>query len=256
MTLFSTTFPVSDPHGTVVVVHGLGEHSGRHAAVIDALNRARWSVVAYDQRGHGRSPGKRGAVPHAGALLDDLAHVVDGVATKKLVLFGHSMGGTVAARFVAEAIRPVHALILSSPALKRPLGLVDRIRLAAGNVLAPNVPVNNGLDATKISHDPEVVRAYRTDPLVHDRITPRLARFILESGVLVRAKAKEWRVPTLLLWAGDDRLVDPKGSRELAWNAPQGVLTAREFPALYHEIFNENDPAVFETMLEWLKRVQ
>ena len=256
MTLFTTTFPVPDPHGTIVVVHGLGEHSGRYAHVIGALNRARWSVVAYDQRGHGRSPGKRGAVPHADALLDDLAHIVDGIDAKKLVLFGHSMGGTVAARFVAGGVRPVHALILSSPALKRPLGLVDRIRLAVGNVLAPNLPVNNGLDATKISHDPEVVRAYKADPLVHDRITPRLARFILESGVLVRAKAKSWRVPTLLLYTGDDRLVDPKGSRELAWNAPQDVLTAREFAGLYHEIFNERDPSVLGTMLEWLKRVQ
>jgi alpha-beta hydrolase superfamily lysophospholipase len=252
--LHITTMPVPSPRGTVVLVHGLGEHSGRYPHVIQALNRASFSVVAYDQRGHGRSPGKRGALPSDNALLDDLAQIFD--AARANILLGHSMGGAVAARFVADAVRPVDFLILSSPALRRTLGLVDRLKLAAGSAIAPNTAVSNGLDATKISHDPAVVSAYKTDPLNHDRITPRLARFILDSGAIVRAKAREWRVPTLLMWAGDDHLVDPRGSRELAWNAPEGVITAKEFPGLYHEIFNENDPHVFDTMLSWLERVQ
>lgn len=254
--LYITTMPVPAPRGTVILVHGLGEHSGRYAHVIQALNRASFSVVAYDQRGHGRSPGKRGSVPTDTALLDDLARIFDTVQTKNRILLGHSMGGAVAARFVADAVRPVDFLILSSPALRRTLGIADRMKLAAGNAIAPNAAVSNGLDPTKISHDPAVVSAYKTDPLNHDRITPRLARFILDSGAIVRGKAREWRVPTLLMWAGDDHLVDPRGSRELAWNAPEGVIVAKEFPTLYHEIFNENDPHVFDTMLSWLERVQ
>jgi alpha-beta hydrolase superfamily lysophospholipase len=254
--LYTATHPVPAPRGTVVLVHGLGEHSGRYGHVIDALNRANFSVVTYDQRGHGRTPGKRGAIPTDTALLDDLAQILDTVTTKNRILLGHSMGGAVAARFVAENVRPVDSLILSSPALKRPLGLIDRMKLAAGSAIAPDLPVNNGLDATKVSHDPKVVDAYLKDPLNHDRITPRLARFILDSGVLVRARARDWRVPTLLMWAGDDHLVDPRGSRELAWNAPEGVITAKELPGLYHEIFNENDPDVFDTMVSWLERVQ
>ena len=251
-----TTHPVPDDRGTVVIVHGLGEHSGRYAHVVEALNRARWSVVTYDHRGHGRSPGKRGAIPHADALLDDLAQILDGIHTNKLLLLGHSMGGAVAARFVAEERRKVDALILSSPALRNELKLFDRIRLMIGLAIASNVALSNGLDPLKISHDPEVIRAYRSDPLVHHRITPRLARFIIDSGAFVRARARTWHVPTLLMWAGDDHLVDPRGSRELAWNAPEGVITAREFPALYHEIFNENEQSVFDTMREWLDRVQ
>src|SRR5215213_7879284 len=121
--LHTTTAPVPHPHGTVVLVHGIGEHSGRYAHVIDALNRAGWSVFAYDQRGHGRSPGVRGVLPHPEALLDDLARVLDGIHANKLVLLGHSMGGAVAARFVAEERRKVDALVLSSPALKNRLKL-------------------------------------------------------------------------------------------------------------------------------------
>ena len=254
--LHTTTFPVENERGTVVIVHGLGEHSGRYAHVVEALNRAGWSVVTYDQRGHGRSPGKRGALPYDLALLDDLARILDGTHATKRILLGHSMGGAVAARFVAEERGEVDALILSSPALKRGLKLIERIKLAVAGLVAPNVALNNGLDATKISHLPEVVHAYQTDPLNHDRVTPRLVKFILESGHVARARAKSWRVPTLLLWAGDDRLVDADGSRELARNAPRELVTAREFPGLYHEIFNEGDPGVIDAVTDWLNRVQ
>lgn len=253
--LHTTTFPIDDERGTVVIVHGLGEHSGRYAHVIDALNRARWSVVAYDHRGHGRSPGKRGALPHDDALLDDLGRVLDRVHDQRRILLGHSMGGAIAARFVAEERRKVDALMLSSPALSAGLSLGDRIKLAVAGVIAPDVALSNGLDATKVSHREEVVRAYQTDPLNHDRITPRLAKFILESGRIARAHARQWRVPTLLMWAGDDRLVDPEGSREFARNAPRDVVTSRELPGLYHEIFNEAEPVVFETMLAWLREL-
>jgi alpha-beta hydrolase superfamily lysophospholipase len=252
--LHATTAPVPDAHGTVVVVHGLGEHSGRYAHVIDALNRAQWTVVAYDQRGFGRSPGARGALPHENVLLDDLAQILDRVRTKKRVLLGHSMGGAVAARFVADDVRNVDALILSSPALKRGLNLAERLKLKIGELVAPNHAIRNGLDPAKVSHDPAVVKAYIDDPLNHDLITPRLARFILDSGNIVRARAKQWRVATLLMWAGDDYLVDANGSREFGKNAPEDIVTTREFPGLYHEIFNEREPAVFETMRKWLAR--
>lgn len=248
--------PVAEPRGTFVLVHGLGEHSGRYAHVIDALRRARFSVVAYDQRGHGRSPGARGALPHPDTLLTDLADVIDAASVHgKLLLFGHSMGGAVAARFVAESRRKVDGLVLSSPAFDAGLGILDRLRLAIGNVLTPNLAVRNGLDATKISHDPRVVDAYRNDPLVHDRVTPRLARFIVDAGAFVRERAAQWTVPTLLLWAGDDHLVDANGSRAFAAAAPRAIVTAHELPGLYHEIFNESEPArsqVFGLLADWL----
>ena len=253
--LYATTAPVPDAHGTVVIVHGLGEHSGRYRQVVDALNRARWSVVAYDQRGFGRSPGARGALPHKNALLDDLAHILDRVHAKKRVLLGHSMGGAVAARFVADEVRTVDALILSSPALRRGLNFAERLKLTIGELVAPNHAIGNGLDPTKGSHDPAVVKAYIDDPLNHGLVTPRLVRFILDSGNVVRARAKQWRIPTLLMYAGDDYLVDANGSRAFAKNAPENIVTAREFPGLYHEIFNEREAAVFATMRNWLAQI-
>jgi alpha-beta hydrolase superfamily lysophospholipase len=119
--------------------------------------------------------------------------------------------------------------------------------------IAPNLRVGNGLNANYLSHDPAVVAAYRADPLVHDRISARLALFIAQAGAQTRALAAQWTVPTLLMYAGQDRLVNPQGSRSFAQHAPALVLTSQCFEDLYHEIFNELDAApVLTTLQQWL----
>jgi len=98
-----------------------------------------------------------------------------------------------------------------------------------------------------------VVAAYRDDPLVHDRIAPRLVRFLADAGPAVRALAPRWQVPTLLLYAGSDRLVVPAGSAAFAAAAPADVVTARAFAPLFHEIFNEPErDEVLAVLAAWL----
>ena len=252
--------------GTVLIVHGLGEHIGRYAHVAARLNAAGWTVAGHDQRGHGASEGARGALAHADSLLRDLALVIDAVRAAHpgpLMVLGHSLGGLVAARFVAGGVTPsagerewhraVDALVLSSPALNAGMSSAQRLLLAATAPLTPNLAVGNGLEAEWLSHDPAVVQAYRDDPLVHDRITPRLAQFIVDAGTVVQQRAAQWNVPTLLIYAGADRCVAPAGSRTFAAAAPAGLMTAREWPALFHEIFNEPErDEVLGVLVEWL----
>ena len=217
---------------------------------------------AYDQYGHGASEGPRGGLPTATRLLDDLALVVDHTratvaAGHPLLLLGHSMGGLVAARFAALQRRPVDALVLSSPALDPGLNPVQKLLVAVLPSLLPNLRVGNGLDARLISHDPAVMAAYQSDPLVHDRIAARLARFISDDSAAVRAAAPGWTLPTLLLYAGADKLVNPAGSRAFAAAAPAQVLTSQCFESLYHEIFNEAEPGrsqVLAALRGWLDR--
>jgi alpha-beta hydrolase superfamily lysophospholipase len=115
------------------------------------------------------------------------------------------------------------------------------------------VAVATGLQAAWISRDPAVVAEYEADPLVHDRITPRLARFILAAGRIARRRATRWVVPTLLMWAGADRCVAPRGSRDFARGAPLQRVKAREFAGLFHEIFNEPErDEVAAELLAWL----
>ena len=262
--LFRRDWPSRDARGTIVIVHGLGEHIGRYAHVAASLNGRGWSVVGYDHRGHGASPGARGVLGAGDDLLVDLASVVDAVRAETsgpLVLLGHSLGGLVAARFVAgglETSRPawqrdVDALVLSSPVLDTDMTLMQSQLLAVFGRLAPNLAVANGIKPRWISRDAAVVAAYVADPLVHDRIAPRLARFIVDGGPAVRALAPRWKVPTLLLYAGSDRCVMPAGSAAFAAAAPASVVTAREFPTLFHEIFNEPEQAeVLSVLGAWL----
>ena len=249
--------------GVVLMVHGLGEHAGRYDHVANALSNWGFEVCAYDQRGHGESTGLPGVIPTPGALLDDLADVLDETRQQypklPLILLGHSLGGLVASRFVSLTIRKVDALVLSSPALDAGLGVFQKLLLKVLPGIAPNLRVANGLDANAISHDPQVVKDYLADRLVHNKISPRLGQFIATAGPATVSSAATWRTPTLLMYAGADKLVNPAGSRNFAKLAAEsnavkpGTVTAKCFDGYYHELFNELEPApVFEMLKTWL----
>lgn len=247
--------------GSVLLVHGLGEHSGRYAHVAEALNAIGLDVTAYDHRGHGRSGGPRGRLPHADALVDDLRQVFDALATEDPAwappfLLGHSMGGGIAARAATAGMVTPRGLILSSPALAATLSPVQRAMAAVARRLVPDRPMANGLPIDVLSHDLEVVAAYRADPAVHDRISARLFDAIVAAGVAARADAGRLHVPTLGLVAGRDRFVDAAGSRAFFAALPKGVGTLHVYEDLYHEVLNEREPdrsRVLGDLRAWLE---
>jgi alpha-beta hydrolase superfamily lysophospholipase len=247
--------------GTAIIVHGLGEHAFRYAHVAQRLNMAGFHVRAYDQYGHGKSGGVRGSLPSDMRLVNDLADVVDDTRRKmhpshKLILLGHSMGGVVVVSFVRQKMRPIDGVILSSPALDPGLNAFQKLLLATLPRLAPNFRVDNGLKLDKLSRDTSEVEAYRNDGCVHRKVSARLARFIAQEGARAIAAAPQWRSPTLLMYAGADALVSPKGSRAFAAAAPAKWVQSRCFDEMYHEIFNDPDRGqVFDEMKAWLERL-
>jgi alpha-beta hydrolase superfamily lysophospholipase len=243
--------------GTALLVHGLGEHMGRYAHVAKHLNDWGFVVRGYDHFGHGLSTGLRGGLPTDGRMLDDLAKVITDTrktmsAGEPLVLIGHSMGGGVVGRFVSLNIAPVDALVMSSPALDPGLNVIQKALLAILPKIAPNLRIGNGLNPNYICRDAAVVAAYLADPLVHDRISARLASVIATSGAATIQAAAHWTTPTLLMFAGEDKLVSPAGSRAFAAAAPNCVKT-QAFEHMFHEIFNAPDQAqVFSVLKTWL----
>jgi alpha-beta hydrolase superfamily lysophospholipase len=249
------------PRAVILIVHGLGEHVWRYYPLAVELNKRGFAVRGYDQYGHGESGGIHGAIPTETRLLDDLSDVLADTARvygddTPVVLFGHSMGGVVAGGFVRLRPKRVQGLILSSPALNPGLSGFQKWLLGFVPKFAPNLALSNGLKVKYLSHDEAVVTNYRNDKLVHDRVTPRLAQFIATEGQAVIDAAPEWSVPTLLVYAGDDRLVNPQGSRDFAQRTPRGVVLQVEVKSGWHELFNEllahREPAV-KALMGWLE---
>jgi alpha-beta hydrolase superfamily lysophospholipase len=250
--------------GSVLLVHGLGEHSGRYAHVAEMLAAMGLHVRGYDHRGHGESPGDRGAIPHPAALLDELRAVFEDLDaggraagdTAAPFLLGHSLGGTTAARAATGGWVTPRGLILSSPALRVSPNPVESGLLAVARRLAPDRGLPNRLPVGKLSHDPREVAAYKADGLNHDRITPRLYDFLVDAGAAARRDAAAFTVPTLLLVAGADAIVDARGARELSAALPPGVGTLHWYDGLYHELFNEREPdrtLVLDDLAVWLE---
>jgi alpha-beta hydrolase superfamily lysophospholipase len=245
--------------GVVLIAHGLGEHALRYAHVAQQLSSWGFDVRSYDHYGHGISMGKRGTLPHDDKLLLDLTEMVQELACvwphDRHFLIGHSMGGVLAADYVARGASGstgLRGLVLSSPALDPGLSAVQRLLLAVLPRVAPNWVVSNGLASEYVARDAQVVRAYQHDTLVHRKISARLGAYIAQAGQRALAAAPHWPLPTLLMYAGQDRLVSPQGSQNFARQAPSSVQT-QAFEAMYHEIFNDPDKQqVFDCLRTWL----
>jgi len=240
----------------VLLLHGLGEHMGRYGHVASALQAAGYVVFGYDHHGHGLSSGLRGNLLSPSQLLDDVRFVIEQVRAltpAPLVLLGHSMGGLIAARAVAQSLPHIDALVMSSPALGAQTNVIQKFLLATLPKLFPHVRVDNGVKTTWVARDAQVVRAYVEDPLVHRQISAGLAAWILKEGAQTVAQASAWTTPTLLLYAGQDQLVLPQASAEFARLAPSDVLQSHCFNVMYHEIFNDPEKAmVLAKLLAWL----
>jgi alpha-beta hydrolase superfamily lysophospholipase len=258
LAVYDWPLPADKPaRGTALLVHGLGEHMGRYAHVAKHLNDWGFRVRGYDHYGHGLSTGVRGGLPSDNRMLDDLAKVIaktrnEMTAGEPLLLIGHSMGGGVVGRFVSLNLEPVDALVMSSPALDPGLNIVQKALLAILPKVAPNLRISNGLNANYICRDEAVVATYLADLLVHDRISARLANVIAASGAATIKSAPQWATPTLLMFAGEDKLVNPAGSRAFAAAAP-ACVKSQAFEHMFHEIFNAPDQAqVFSVLKTWL----
>ncbi len=247
----------SEARGGIVIMHGLGEHGGRYRHVARFFNDCGFSVRCYDHRGHGQSQGPRGDVPNGEPMLQDAEIIIDDFAvllSEPPFLLGHSMGGLFAAHFALARATPLRGLILSSPALAVRLTGFQRQLLNVMYRFLPHIGVPNGLSPRFLSHDPAVAAAYKNDPLVHPKISARLLRSMLASIDYCQSHAANLALPTLMLVAGDDHLVDAAGSHRFFAQLPQGRAQLHLYDGFYHEVFNESEARrPFADVRHWLE---
>jgi alpha-beta hydrolase superfamily lysophospholipase len=243
-----------EPRATMVLVHGLGEHSGRYEQVGSRLAEVGIGVQAYDQRGFGSSGGRRAWVDRWSRYHDDLAERLAAARTTAgggpVVLYGHSLGGVVALGYALTDPK-LDALVLSAPALDASVPAWKRVLARVLGVAVPTLEVNNALSTSVLSRDPQVGVRYLADPLNHHRTTTRLGLEFLREQARVRAALGGLRVPTLVIHGEADRLVPTRASAPLA--EVRGV-TRRTYPGLRHELHNEPEgPAVIDDVIGWLR---
>ncbi|MEW5938963.1 MAG: lysophospholipase [Chloroflexota bacterium] len=251
--------PDGEPKAAVCLVHGVGEHIGRYAHVGAAFSEAGYALLGFDHRGHGKSEGQRGHAPSLEAYFkdmdDSLRQAAERYPSAPRFLYGHSLGGLLSLSYAVTRTPDARGMIVSSPGLRTALheqkGKIFLVNFLGR--LAPTITLPSGLDTKYLSRDPQVVKAYVGDPLVHDKLTLGFGLAGLRATEIPFARAAQLSVPILLAYGSADQIAYPRGSEEFARLAPQGLVTLKRFEGLYHEPHNEPEKAeVFQAYVQWL----
>lgn len=253
--LFYRSWEPPAAEGAVLVVHGLGEHSGRYARLGRALASEGVAVHALDLRGHGRSRGRRGTVRRLTDYLRDVDRLRRRItggpsAPDGVVLVGHSMGGLVVLRYAQELPSPdVRGVVAMAPFVDL-AAPVPGWKLALGRLAdrwVPGLTMDNEMDPDLLMRTAEEREAYRSDPLVHGRISARLWGEMLRESRRLREDAGRLNRPLLLQLPGSDRVVDAGAARRFAGEL-EGRVHVREYPEAYHDLYH--DPAAPEAVAD------
>lgn len=269
--LFCQSFFVEKPVGALLVVHGLGEHSGRYEELVSHAHKLRLNVHLFDLRGHGRSQGIRGHFLDINehhldmdSWLEALVSAGELDANKPCFLLGHSLGGLIALTFVPRYIKKplypeISGLILSSPAIGvkwNPLRLLESRLAKQLPSFLQSVHVPNGIPATHLTHDKEEMEKYDSDPLVHKWITPGAFLAMERAFASLPKILRNLSLPTLFLLSGKDKVVDTSASESFVNKlriAHPGKVEVKVFHSFFHEPFHElkRDRAFLE-LKKWI----
>lgn len=250
------------PKASLLLIHGMGEHSGRYQELANRLVDLGIAVFTFDGRGHGKSAEKELDVyfDSYSKYLEDI-HVLFGKTKNYLpgipvFLYGHSMGGGFAAAYVLKYKPEVNGVILSSPAIMEDPN-TPKILLVLSKVISKYLPKLKALklDPNVISREKEEVQRYLDDPLIYKKSFPaRTGAEVYLMMKYIQSSAEEFSAPVLLLHGSADRLTNPEGSKLLFEKAKSTDKTYKVIPGGYHELINDSDKKeVLETIENWLK---
>ncbi|MFK7856621.1 MAG: lysophospholipase [Granulosicoccus sp.] len=245
-------------HG-IYLLHGTGEHAARYDAFANRLTAQGFRVGAHDHPGHGRSKGKRGLIDPPGSLATQAALQIQKFAWEtdsQPILFGHSLGGSLATELVLQHHLPVAGLILSAPALMPIMRASDKVKLKLLSIVAPTLCLDLGSDPSRLTHDASVMAKASSDALNHSYKSATLVNWLISSGRQSLERAEQINVKTLLLIAGADPIIDSAQTQAFARRIDSDLLTVHEYEGYFHELLNETPERRERVMLDidhWLE---
>ena len=256
--LFGQYWEPQQTKAVVILVHGLGEHSGRYSDyVVPELIDKGFAVISFDHFGHGHSEGKRGHCPNYQSLLDSLKIIFikakEVFGEKPTFLYGHSLGGNVVLNYIMRRQPDIKGAVVTSPFLRLAFE-PPKWKLILGKIMwkiYPSITLPSGLNPKAISRIDDEIKKYTDDTLVHDRVSPNFSFPVMEAGEFAIDKSHTLSVPVLVLHGTGDQLADHKATIEFAKSAPNTTLKLYE--GGYHELHNDLEREdVLKTILEWM----
>jgi acylglycerol lipase len=254
--------PEQSPNDVVLLIHGLGEHSGRYETWAQRFVKENIAVYALDLHGHGHTTGGRGHTDAFGYLYDDIQHLLSTVSSDypeaKIHLYGHSMGGAVILGFAAfrshnADVPPVASIVTTGTAIRPGFEPPAwKLKLAAWlDNIVPWLALGNELDPSWLSSDKNIVAAYNADPLVHDRISVRWYNEWMRIIEAIKLDSKKFKSPIFMMHGAADRATSPKAAEEMA-----RVIHAKfqSWPGAFHELHHEPcQDQVFSAIVDWIE---
>jgi len=252
--------PENKIRGVICLIHGLGEHSGRYVNMAQYLTQAGYGLLSYDQRGHGKSFGRRGHTSSYDTLLDDIdcfrRESFKRFPDMPSFLYGHSLGGNLVLNYVLRRRPRFTGVIVTSPWLKLVIEPPTLLRMLVRylNNLWPTFSLPSGLNLKSLSRDLNVVEAYKVDPLVHKRISVRLFVTMDQAGRWALENAAQFDLPLLLMHGGGDRITSSLATEQFATNVPKDC-NLKIWQGLFHELHNEPEKEeIIAYILNWLEQ--
>ena len=257
---YQSWHPEEQVRAVVVIVHGLGAHSGLFNLAVQELVGQNYEVYAFDLRGHGRSPGQRGHVNTWAEFREDLRAFFQQIYEQQpgcsYFLWGHSLGGTIALDYALRTPDHLQGLIVTAPALERIR--VSLVKLTLGQLLSgvwPRFSLKVGIQLDAGSRDLSVLAAYAQDPLRHEYGSARLATEFFAAVDWIYQHASELQIPLLLLHGSADQITLPEASRAFFHRVTFPDKEYHEYPGNYHDLYVDIDyQTVLADLKNWLKQ--
>lgn len=251
--------PEKNPSNVMIIIHGLGEHIGRYAThFAEFYLKNETGLILFDLPGHGLSSGKRGHINKPILLLEIIDQLIKTAKDRfphcPLFLYGHSLGGEILLWYTLVRSPDVQGVIISAPFISenQPVPQFKLFLARTMDKLMPSFTMNNGLEPSLLSKNPEVVNAYKSDPLVHDQVSARTGMMMINRGAWIHKNASTNKTRTLLMVGDQEGIVNLEDINNISKKMPYSEFIL--WPGLYHEMHNEPEKEqVMNHVLNWMK---